>query len=188
MNIAVPIVLSLIVVVGPVVFFRSCSRFNQSPPTITEGEFPFRFVYELNGEPHEIEDTIICKYEGLASVIKSRTWSTGLKGEGLKSSSGEITLLTDENVTSILTPFRTNTEIEVFLYLGSGGYYMGDKEQTYNFTYGSPQVWYQENYNDLFGSSKFKRTPLTEEQLEEHFGIEILEFTFSKPIANTFEP
>ena len=32
-------------------------------PINTHGEFPFRFIYEINGEQYTIDDVIICDYE-----------------------------------------------------------------------------------------------------------------------------
>ncbi|MFA8307240.1 YdgA family protein, partial [Paenibacillus alvei] len=31
-------------------------------PEITYGEFPFKLVYEINGERKVIQDTVICEY------------------------------------------------------------------------------------------------------------------------------
>ena len=41
-------------------------RLSPDPPMpeITYGEFPFRLVYELNGEQIVIEDIIICEFDG----------------------------------------------------------------------------------------------------------------------------
>jgi len=38
---------------------------NPPKPGITYSEFPFRLVYEINGERKVIEDTLICEYDGI---------------------------------------------------------------------------------------------------------------------------
>ena len=51
-------------------------------PAVRYGEFPFRVVYEVNGETLTIEDTVICEYAGVESRgigTKIRTWTSRLK-------------------------------------------------------------------------------------------------------------
>ena len=155
-------------------------------PTIEYGEFPFRFVYELNGEIYIVEDTVVCEFRGIMTdlgFLKSRRWSEYLKN----GRSGWITLLRDENVYSILTPDRLNTEISVALRYGTAEYYMGDPTAQ-NMTHNKPQVWYLESYDesDRVSYSQWP-TAMSDEQLEKHFGIKVIEFTFSDPIKNEFK-
>ena len=55
---------------------------NPPKPEIKYGEFPFVFVYELDGEIKTIEDTIVCEYDGIQwtnSGNKKRKWKSHLK-------------------------------------------------------------------------------------------------------------
>ena len=158
------------------------SRCNQVPPTIKEGTFPFRVVYELNGERHEIEDAVICRYRGLGGFYSNiRGWETTLQ-------SGEqsICILSEEYVYSLLSPNRLNSKSSVFLVYGSSTYYMGDTMNAGNADR-KPGMYYVEDYHSEPNIQNKDSTPLTEKQLEKYFGIKIIEFEFSKPIKNTFK-
>jgi len=178
-----------ILVIGCIVFvlmfavaiYQTIRRFsNQFPPTITYGEFPFRFVYELDGVIYEVEDAVICEFRNMGSYITYRTWNNSLK-----SGAGQIIILSDENANSVLKPERVNDTSAVFLDYGMSAYYMGDPNNKEN-PHRKPHVCYYENYHK--GGAEYRdSTPLTEEQLEKHFGIKIIEFEFSEPIKNTFE-
>ena len=178
-NMCISVVFGIVVIAWIAYIFSSC---NQVPPTIKEGRFPFRVVYELNGERHEIEDVVICRYRGLSGIYSNvRDWETTLQ-------SGEqsICILTVENVYSLLSPTRLNSKSSVFLDYGSSEYYMGDTMNVGS-AERKPSMHYVEDYHSEPNVRNQDSTPLTEKQLEEHFGIKIIEFEFSKPIKNTFK-
>jgi hypothetical protein len=156
---------------------------TQKPPTIEEGEFPFHFIYELNGETYDIEDVVVCRWSGFdhsAWFTKPRTWD-----ECLKSGTKRISILNDENVPSVIKPERINSRIEVYLDYGTGDYYMG--ENMSGRTRNKPKISYIEEYSESSNVTHIESTPLTDKQYEEYFGIKVVEFTFSKPIKNTFK-
>lgn len=165
-----------------IIALSSCNE-TQKPPTIEEGEFPFRFIYELDGETYDIEDTVVCRFDGYdssAPFTKPRSWDIYLK-----SGTRRISILSDKNVYSILSPQQMNSEIEIFLDYGMGEYYMGDPN-AHSLIHASPHVCYRERYNESEKVTVNKATALSEKQLEEYFGIKIIEYTFSDPIINTF--
>lgn len=98
--------------------------FNPNPPApdITYGEFPFRLVYEIDGETKVIEDTVICEFDGfknMGSAGNKRVWKSQLK-----SGKEHITLLD-------LRPLQEideygHTVLELTFYWGNAEYYMGD--------------------------------------------------------------
>ena len=159
-----------------------CGQLNQTPPIIKQGEFPFRFIYELDGKRYDIEDTIICEYKGMDAFLHVRTWNAYLK-----SGADRISMIYDRNVNSVLKKTRINNSIEVYLDYGAGAYYMGDTQQATGLIHGKPHICYIEDYETSSRESHNTATPLTEEQAENLFGIKIIEFTFSTPIENTFE-
>ncbi|HCL01412.1 MAG TPA: hypothetical protein DHW61_03200 [Lachnoclostridium phytofermentans] len=157
---------------------------DQSSPTIVNGEFPIHFTYELNGNIYDIEDTVICEFSGFdvsGGFGKMRTWD-----EYLKSGTNRISILTAKNVHSVLDSARVDTEIEIFLDYGQGDYYMDDPNAS-SLTHGKPHVCYVETYDASPKERHHYATALTDKQLQEYFGIKIINFTFSPPIDNTFK-
>lgn len=177
---------TLLIVIFLMIIFAISGCEDQKPPTIESGEFPFRVVYEMNGEKYIIEDTVICTYSGLDySALfpgKPRTWKACLKNRGKEN----IILLKEENVNSILKKNRINDEIRVVLHYGMGEYYMGDPNVKY-WIHGKPHICYGEKYTKPPRTIYYESTKLSEKQLEKYFGIKIIEFEFSKPIKNTFK-
>lgn len=82
-------------------------------PEVEYGEFPFELVYEINGEVVEVEDTIVCEYQGVESTANGKylRWTQYMK------STGEENLLVYEN-----------EEVALYYNLGSAYEYMGDCE------------------------------------------------------------
>ena len=164
-------------------FLHGCEK-TQKSPVIEYGEFPFRFTYEYKGEIFDIEDVVICEFAGYdySSLFftKPRSWR-----EHLKSGTERISITYEENVYSILKPNRLNNSSEVYLDYGLGSYYMG--ENISSNTRNEPEISYIEKYNASPKEIRIESTHLSDEQLEKHFGIKVIEFTFSEPILNTFK-
>ena len=163
-----------------------CEKKYEPAPQITEGEFPFVFEYELNGQRYLIEDTVVCRFDGydlsnpFPLIPYSRMWYASLKsGEEEK----RMIIEFDENTESALVSGRVNTESRVHLFYGSGGYYLGDPEHADR----GPKIRYTEKYQTGTKESTITVTDLSYEQLEELFGIKVIRFEFSSPIDNTFE-
>ena len=163
-----------------------CKKGYEPAPKITEGEFPFVLEYEIDGERYIIEDTVVCKFSGydLSNPFPftdySRIWYESLKsGEEQK----RLILEFEENTESVLVKGRTNIESKVILFYGSGGYYLGDSQYAEKI----PCINYVEEYKTSEKVTHSEITPLTNEQLEEYFGIKIIRFEFSSPIENKFE-
>lgn len=166
--------------------FSGCAKRYEAAPQITEGEFPFVFEYELNGQRYLIEDAVVCKFDGydlsnpFPFIPYSRTWLASLKsGEEDK----RVIIEFDENTESALVSGRVNVESRVHLFYGSGGYYLGDPEDADK----GPKIRYTEKYQTGPKESTVMGTDLTYEQLEALFGIKVIRFEFGSPINNTFE-
>ena len=181
----ISIVLAVFIVARIVLLFIGT---EEKPPVITESEFPFVVEYELNGERHIIEDVVICKFAGydLSSITyhKPRTW-----GESLKSKNEEKRIIVrfEDNTESLITKGRINIESKIRLNYGSADYYMGDPTSKSLVHKGMPRIEYAEYFQRKPNEYEHKNTILSEEQLEQIFGIKIIRFEFSKPIENTFE-
>jgi len=177
-------IVSIILVAAFFVLFLTGCGGNQTRPIIEDGEFPFRLVYELNGEIFEFEDVIFCEFNGFDlsnafSFQNRRRWVCELVSNGNRRG---ITLVQDENVYSPLNPDRFNESMDVsFIIVGSGEYFMGDPNGGRR-----PRITLIESYRPEVNISRNVSTELTEEQLETYFRINVIELTLSDPIENTF--
>ena len=118
-NSIVKIVLLLEVIVLLSLFCGCLKRIDK--PVNKYGEFPFKLVYEINGERIEIDDTLVIEYLGQDWNEGSGTynvWNTYHKN-GTK----------DKNCTRIeLYSSDEEDGVTVTCFLGSCEYYMGIKE------------------------------------------------------------
>ena len=148
---------------------------NPPKPEITYGEFPFRLVYEINGQQKMIEDTLICEYDGIGldeGRGKYRKWKQRLASE---------------NESIILLKVDDTKEIEFFP--GSAAFYMGDS----NFEY-----YMDDSVNEGNGSSfpnallvtkdgRFTSVRVIEaDQLLKEYNIQLISWDASPPIKNHF--
>ncbi len=177
---------SILVVFLMIFCLSGCEKGYEPAPQITEGEFPFVLEYEMDGQRYIIEDTVVCSFDGydlsdpFPFIDYSRSWYQSLKsGEEQK----RLILELDKNTESVLTKGRINTESNVNLFYGSGGYYLGDPEDSKRV----PCINYVEEYKTTEKVIHYEVTKLTNEQLEEYFGIKIVRFEFSSPIENRFK-
>lgn len=179
-------IFSIITVLLLIFSLSGCEKGYEPAPRITEGEFPFALEYELDGERHLIEDTVVCSFDGYDMSVAfpftdySRTWRAFLE------SGDESKILIFEfepDTESALVEGRINTESKVILYYGSGGYYLGDPDEANS----GPCINYSEKYKISEKESVIDSTELTFDELEEYFGIKIIRFEFSDPIENEFE-
>ena len=158
----------------------SCSLQDRtSPPSITEGEFPFLMEYEYDGRTYVIEDVAVCTYEGL---IPDSGRDERFYADDLKQGSSMRVLTFAENTESFLTEGQINVSSYLLLDYGYGGYYLGDPLGADR----GPDFEYWETTLSPTGVKGTKVTHLTKEEAEEIFGIKILRFEFSEPIQNTF--
>lgn len=181
------IVLSLLVLTTVTLLYPWITLFlgvsispNPPKPEIPYGEFPFTLTYELDGEIREIEDVIICEFDGFinrGTAGKSRKWNTALK-----SGSEQLTLL-DLRSTKEENEFK-QTILELYFYYGSGAYYMGDTENPFarkaqNFEW--IDYKYQTTDGEI-GSSGYKA-----EEAFEKYKIRLINWECAPPIENKFK-
>ncbi len=176
----------IVIVFIMIICLSGCEKGYEPAPQTTEGEFPFIFEYEINGERYLIEDTVVCKFNGydlsnpFPFMKYSRTWYQSLKsGQEQK----RLILELEDNSVSVLVKGRINAVSKENLFYGSGGYYLGDPEDSER----APCINYVEKYKTSEKVTHNEVTSLTNEQLEEYFGIKIIRFEFSEPINNKFE-
>jgi hypothetical protein len=132
-------------------------------PQVTYGEFQVRLEYEIDGQKKVIEDTLICKFNGIGSDEgrgKFRKWKQHLKSNG----KSEFTLL------------KINDESAITFSPGSAEYYMGDSEDTENDS-SFPDAILEEVSGFRFIYAK---------QLFNDYKIKLLKWEADPPIENTF--
>jgi len=148
------------------------------PPVIQTGSFPFRVVYELDGEVYVIEDTLVCNRIPARERLNetSPTWRPSLEENGAINRADirdALTILTLENWESTFNG-RVVAEYVIHLSPGHCDYYMG-----------TISGWTPYHNQPTFMGGN--RT-LTIMELEEHFGIIILEFEFTEPFNRFRQP
>lgn len=141
--------------------------FAPSPPRpeITYGEFPFRLVYEINGQRKVIEDTLICEFEGFGfdeGRGKYRKWK-----QYLASGNERVTLL------------KVDDNIEIYYNPGSAKYYMGDMESYVEFNHMFPNAAIYRADGEYGGT-------ISAEHLLKEYNIKLINWEYTPPITNRF--
>ncbi len=141
---------------------------NPPEPEITYGEFPFRLVYEINGERKVIEDTLICEYDGIGmneGQGKYRKWK-----ERLASGNENILLL------------KVNNTQEIYYNSGPADYYMGDMGEGVTYSHNFPHACQYKKYAN--GNSSY--VTISADELFKNYNIKLISWDFTKPIKNNF--
>jgi hypothetical protein len=141
-------------------------------PAVTYGEFPFRLVYELNGERTVIEDTIICEYDGLGADEGQgifRRWKAWFLSSGDEKGRYGVILSQDNDKT-------------IYMDVGSASFYMGDWK---GLIYENSEV---KKIDIDISISPWNALPdaHTDEDILEQCNIKIIEWTHAPPIQNHF--
>lgn len=171
------------------IFFSGCEA-DHTPPVITKQEFPFRVEFSLGDEVFVAEDSVVCEFDrldhnmGHKSPNIIRHWKEYLKSEGDGMDYYKDLIVLEECGEKSIFKNRVNNISQVCLTFGEAEYYMGESEYGY---LSAPCFYYYEFFRDNTGRVAGKFTILTEEQLKEFFDIEIIEWSFSEPIVNTYE-
>jgi len=121
------LLLGFIIYVSPLLlmlFFNSIGSPAPPEPEITYGEFPFRLVYEIDGERHVFEDTVIAEFRrsvgGNLTQHPVRSWDTRFESDGD---------IGDEHRRRIIWNrflIKHEPNLAITFNPGSAGYYMGD--------------------------------------------------------------
>jgi len=138
---------------------------NPPMPEIRYGEFPFRLEYEINGERIVVEDTIICKFDGVGAGTNGKylKWDSFLvSGKKPPSKSAGAAMPIDE-------------ENNLYFSVGSAEYYMGVREGA------MPSNLHAVRFGNGGAQSVF------EDELLTKYGIRLLSWEPSAPIQNTFK-
>lgn len=165
----------IIIAIGLVVtFVVQLFPEKMEPPAVEYGEFPFKVVYEVNGETMETEDTLVFEYNGVGwneGVGTYYQWNTRFLSEKEcpKETPMLIPLYREEDI--------NGNEIAVCFVLGDFAYYMENGRKTYG----------DKGYSvgDMVLRSTEEERLISEEELYLEYGIKILEK--SLPAPNSYE-
>jgi len=159
-------------VVETIVFFESLYVPNPPKPKIKYGEFPFTFIYEINGEEKIIEDALICEYEGVMVYggipNKKRVWK-----RSFKSGRKRLTLIQIDETNEIYYEPASSAMVQ-----------MGDGKSNDSAEYYSKNAYRYDAKED-----PYYRRPgydVNEEELLNKYGIKIISWYIAPPITNSF--
>lgn len=137
---------------------------NPPEPNVKYGEFPFEIVYKINGETFTLNDIYVCEYDGIAideGSGKHRTWNGYVKSTEKR---GAILLEDEERI--------------IYCYVGDAETYMGDQDNG----------WQRPLTPYLYAKSKISNYDiLSEEEILAKYNLEIISWSLSDPIENSFE-
>lgn len=137
---------------------------NPPKPEIKYGEFPFRLEYEIDGQNVVIEDTLICKYDGIGmneGTGKYRKWK-----DYLASGNEQVLLKIDRNTT-------------LYYSVGSAQHYMENIDPYVSST--TLVIYLKEKSWDGSLSSM-----MDGKEIYERYGIKLIDVNLSVPIVNSF--
>lgn len=175
-NVTFTIIIGLCSALGVIILFiiapftlliNSIFEVGESPPEIKYGEFPFKLVYEVDGERKEIEDTLICEFDGFdwnEANGRYRKWK-----RRLASGNNEILL------------FNVNSTVNIYFDPGPAKYFMGDctaNEFTTDFPNARKSVTIDDKY--------YSGYPIDAEQLMKLYKIKLISWDYTEPIINSF--
>ena len=154
---------------------------NPPKPEIKYGEFPFTLTYEIDGEIKNIEDTLICEFDGFEmsnSGSKYRKWKSSFK------SGREEIILLDLSDKNEINEFG-HTMLNLFFWWGTPEYYMGDtshyKCRSANNDFKMIDFRYQ-TVDGIIGGSAYSA-----DVVYEKYKVKLINWEIKKPIENNFE-
>jgi len=157
---------------------------NPPKPKIKYGEFPFKLVYEKDGEEITVEDTLICEFDGFeanAAAGKYRNWKSRLA-----SGNEKILFHYDENTESVWSSEKALTQ-EIYYKTEAAWYLMGDFEEDdvefYDYKPSFPNASASESYERGVTSPG---GVLKADLLLSRFGIKLISWEIAPPIENSF--
>ncbi len=139
-------------------------------PEYQYGEFPFKIVYEFNGEKIILEDVLVIEHKGVSS------WSTGRGKQNVWNvylKSGEVELssfLGNDYALSLAVA----EEKEIMIFLGNCEYYMGLEPDQRRYTTKGMVT------GDVF---IYPSCDMICEEIYHEYGFTIIEACFSSPIT-----
>jgi len=156
---------------------------NPPAPEVTYGEFPFSFVYEIDGERVEIKDTLVIEHKGVdynEGMGKYNKWKTYYKNslDDVYTQYGYAIEIYTGDVEGLISPTY------IYFIIGNCEYYMGLPQREYTDTYpGQYFIYYYEEDDSSPNGLRSVCRFITEEELYEYCGIRIIEKSISDPIT-----
>ena len=127
-------------------------------------EFPFKLVYKIDGQQKVINDTLICKYDGIGmneGQGKYRQWKSQL-------ASGNKDIILKQ----------LNNKTQIIYIVGSPEDYMGDSENFH-----SEDI----DFRSAILKQEFDVSGIDSKTLKKMYNISIISFKISEPIKNQFK-
>lgn len=170
LSIIIVIIIMFLVVSMPWILLIIGGQLSPNPPSpqIQHGEFPFRLEYEIDGQKFEVEDVLICDFDGFGfsegSGKKFRKWKSKLK-----SGNTRITLLEVKG-------------IEIYYPVGGAMFYMGDPDNLLKSATIFPDAYYTSNFDD----STVNDYIISADEMWGKYKLRLVNWEISPPIENNF--
>ena len=164
---------ALILVVMLSLALTSCGV--EAPPKIKEGRFNFSVTYEQGGETKTLSGVYVCKYTGYDFTLEGgnlvRSWEGHI--EGVEHA--------DEVYNSAVLIYETDDGGEIFLDFGFFATQMMG-EPDFADSVAEPSLFL------VYSNEDHTSTEIGggDEEIEELYGIKIVDYQYDAPIKNTF--
>ncbi len=166
---------SILLTIGVLINILFYTGEKPKEPVVKSGDFPFKLVYEVEGERYTIEDTLLIRYEGIGYDAESleyfNQWNRIYKSE-LDILLPNPSYADNKFYIKLYSGHNDGIgSIDICFDLGSSDYYMGIEEDESSF---------QTQPGDIYIYPSFQ--VLSENELSEKHGIKIIEKYVSSPI------
>jgi len=170
--------------------------FTPTPPEPinTYGEFPFRLVYEVDGEQFTVEDVLVCEFDGRGENGKSIIWKgrmlsndkpASYYGRWLLSGEGEYQSPLGFAFVLLEADKSISDSQNIYYDLGNCEYYLGYQAPD-GYSPGLSFRYFDSNefkeFNESRKTSKVNGFVIEEDVLWEQYKIRIIEVNFAEPL------
>ena len=182
---AITMINTVVVLLISIVLIGLHFEFRAAPePKITYGEFPFRLEYEVEGQRHTIENTVVVEFvgsfRGNMTTPASRRWSMSLLNESVDK---EI----EQGYRFLL---KEVGEVRIVFSPGQAAYFMGDpKPIESSLDPDASLIRFGPNISIRNPDNESLVTTIRVEEAHEllsEYGITIINWKYTPPIENRF--
>ncbi|MBQ9921792.1 MAG: hypothetical protein IJO52_06375 [Clostridia bacterium] len=184
----IPLVKAFLTVAAWVLIAIAFQFSSETPmPMVTYGEFPFRLVYEIDGEIFEINDAYVCEFDGFSSpdgaAATSRVWKTYLK-----SGNERTTLLKTDEFEIFCSKINAYIYMNEPDYIGKAFEKPIETHPTIRFVNDFEKRAVSSSEGELTGiyNIQFPKS-LTDDEAWEEYKLRIISWECPPPIENKFE-
>lgn len=158
-----------------IMYLGSMLKEDPPPPDVSYGEFPFKLVYEIDGQITKIEETLVIEYVDSEYSLGQGDvyyWKKYYKSHG-PFEDPEESYNAFYNKFLLFRGFNEGGSFSIHFKLGSCEYYMGLQEENHLGI----------RAGDIYILSSEYNGPISDEEVYSKYGIKIIEKYVSPPIS-----